>query len=991
MLDGTGDTATASIEVGSPLWFAWLNTHSSFRFESPDGSFSARKEFRSGNPYWYAYRKRQGKRVTTYIGKPEEVSGACLRTVAGRLTRLEDKYVKEKGALGTPPGELPGAKSRLAGSKHIARGTSARHRLCSPPPVPLPAAPLVDRVHEMATMLALLRRADVRVVSLIGPGGIGKTRLAIEAASDVQADFVDGVYFLTVDSVRDPRTVLARVAQLFGLSPDGNSSVGALLSEALQHRELLIVLDNLEQVPTVVPLLDELVSACEGLKLLVTSREVLHFSGEHNILVGPLRFPNPDHLPQSEDLLTYPAIKLFVHRASAIAPDLAVLGPAMDAIARICARLDGLPLAIELAAARVRLLSPEDLLERLAHRLAVLTGGGRERPARHQTLRATLDWSYDLLSQDEQIVLRRLAVFSGGCDVNAAEAVCCASVDLQLPILDILASLLDKSLVLSTVTANHGPRLSLLETVREYALERLGQSGELQAARTAHAEYYISVAQQAGPGLYGEQQFESLARLDQDDLNFSAALAFLVSEQDYISSAVLIGELGRFWFLRGRLSEGLGWAEQVLYAPAGEAAAPRNRQTLFAAGLLAMHLDQGERAQDWLRESFELSKAAEDGQGLARAAHILSLFHLLKGNLAAAQAQAEELYELARGRTDPWTLALVEYTSGVLTQYCGDFLAARVHLERSAALFAEAADVHLRRMVLLNLADALLATGERSRAQLLLDEQIEEMKSHRWGWTAGYMLCAHGRFAMSAGDWSRARVLLEKALSLFEWLQDVRGIARASLCLAQVALYQQDYVASIKMARRCLANAQAVGANATIIGCIEELADVAMRRGKLAWAVQLWAAGERQRHLADPHHCPAPSAERAHLVASARDALGERAFHSTWEKGHTLPLEQLLSVENVASSMQSRSGKAIERPAGLTARELEVLLLLARGLSNGQIAQELVISPTTVVSYLNVIYRKLDVSSRTAAMRYVIDHHLVSMQDLSTASASGFQ
>ena len=990
MLDGADDTATAPIEVGSPLWFAWLNAHSSFRFESPAGCFSARKELRSGNPYWYAYRKKHGKRVTTYIGKPEEVSGACLRSVVGRLTRLEGKGEKENGVAGTPTGELPGARSRSSGSRYAAQGTSTRLKLSSPPPVPLPAAPLVDRVDEMAAILGLLRRDDVRVVSLIGAGGIGKTRLATEAAANLQADFVDGVYFLTVDSVREPRTVLARVAQLFGLSPDGNSSISALLSEALRRRELLIVLDNLEQVPAVVPLLDELVSTCEGLKLLVTSREVLHFRGEHNILVGPLRFPNPDHLPQSEDLLTYPAIKLFVHRATAIAPDLAVRGPAIDAIARICVRLDGLPLAIELAAARVRLLSPEDLLERLVHRLAVLTGGGRDRPARHQTLRATLDWSYDLLSPDEQMVLRRLAVFSGGCDMNAAEAVCCASVDSQLPILDVISSLLDKSLVLSAVTAGHGPRLSLLETVREYALERLEQSGESQLVRTAHAEYFISVARQAGPGLYGEHQMESLARLDQDDLNFSAALSFLVSEQDYINSATLVGELGRFWFLRGRLSEGLSWAEQVLYAPAGEADGPRNRQALFAAGLLAMHLDQGERARDWLRESFVLSKTAEDDQGLARAAHILSLFHLLKGNLAAAQAQAEELFALTRGRTDPWTLALVEYTSGVLTQYCGDFLSARTHLERSAALFAEAGDLHLRRMVLLNLADALLATGERSRAQMLLDEQIEEMKARRWGWTAGYMLCAHGRFAMSAGDWSRARVLLEKAFSLFEWLHDVRGIARASLFLAQVALYQQDYMASIKMARLCLANAQAVGARATIIGCLEELADVAMRRGKRGWAVQLWGAGERQRDLANPHHCPTPSAERGHLVASARESLGEQEFLSTWEKGHALPLEQLLSVENVASSMQSRAGKAIERPAGLTARELEVLLLLARGLSNGQIAQELVISPTTVVSYLNVIYRKLDVSSRTAAMRYVIDHHLVPVEDLSAASASGF-
>jgi ATP/maltotriose-dependent transcriptional regulator MalT len=279
-------------------------------------------------------------------------------------------------------------------------------------------------------------------------------------------------------------------------------------------------------------------------------------------------------------------------------------------------------------------------------------------------------------------------------------------------------------------------------------------------------------------------------------------------------------------------------------------------------------------------------------------------------------------------------------------------------------------------MVFLNLADTLLATGERAGAQLLLDEQIQAMEARRWGWTAGYMLCAHGRFALSTGDRSRARVLLEKALSLFDRLQDARGIARASLFLAQVALHQQDYTAAITMARRCLENAHAVDAHATIIGCLEELADVAIRRGKVSWAVQLWASGERQRSAANPHHGPVPPVERAELVASAREALGEEVFLETWEEGRKLPIEQLLSVEHIVRVMHNRPVKVAERPAGLTRRELDVLLLVAEGLSNMEIAERLVISPTTVVSYLNVIYRKLDVSSRTAAMRYVIDHRL---------------
>ncbi len=988
---------TSPVRVGSAQWFAWLDTHSSFRFESPAGSFSARKEVRSGKPYWYAYRKTQGKRISTYIGKAEEMTWARLITVVGKLLRLEDysdhsdqaDHVDPEDPTELSDTEEPSthrlvdmlvAKAEPAASRYIALDAGSIARLNPPAPVPLPTTRLVDRVDEVASLVALLRRPDVRVVSLVGPGGIGKTRLAFEAISALQADFRDGVYFLSIDSVRDPQIALTRVARLFGLPTDGHTSIRVLLSEALQHRELLLILDNLEQVPEVVPMLDELVSACDGLKLLVTSREVLYLRGEHSILVKSLSFPDPADLPPHDNLLNYPAIALFLDRATAIAPNLDVSGPSLKAIAQICARLDGLPLAIELAAARVRLLSPEALLERLEHLLAVLTGGGRERPARHQTLRATLDWSYDLLHPDEQSALRRLAVFNARFDLDAAEAVCNAFGELATSVLDILSSLIDKSLLLSAAKAGKAPRLSLSETVREYALERLERSGELRMARTAHAEHYISLARQAGPGLHSEQQMHWLGRFDRDEHNFNAALSFLLSEHDYDRSAELVGDLGQFWYVRGRLSEGLSWAEQVLYAPEGEVTGPRNRQTLLAAGLLALHLDQGERAQDWLRESFELSKAAGDNRNIARASHILSLFHLVKGNVAAAKAQAEELFGLMDGRADPWTLAHIEYSSGMLAQYCGEFARSRIHLERCAALFAELGDLHLRRMSLLNLADALLATGERARAQALFDEQIQEMELRRWGGTAGYFLCAHGRFALSSGDWSRASVLIERALDLFDRLQDIRGIARASLLMAQAALYRQDYLTSITMARRCIASAQAIGAHAAIISCLEELADAAMRCGRVGWAVQLWAAGERQRQASDPHHHPAPSAERAQLVASARQEMGELEFLSTWEEGHNLPIEQLLSLENVARSTHKHRVKAPERPAGLTKRELDVLLLVAKGLSNLDIAEQLVISPSTVVSYLNVIYGKLDVSSRTAAMRYAIEHRLVTIE-----------
>src|SRR5918911_1526092 len=315
----------------------------------------------------------------------------------------------------------------------------------------------------------------------------------------------------------------------------------------------------------------------------------------------------------------------------------------MQAIARICARLEGLPLAIELAAARVNLLSPQALLERLEHSLAVLTQGAPDRPARQRTLRATLDWSHQLLSRDEQLVLRRLGVFAGGCDLEAAETICAGPGDIGTPPLDVVSSLIDKSLLLPVSSAAPRPRVRLPETVREYALESLVRSGELEAIEEAHASYYLSLALKVAPELDHRRQDKWLEQLDHEDQNLRAALNFLLSTHDQERAVRLTGALGRYWYVRGRLSEGLDWTEQALGRRANGAARPEDRTALLAAGLFAIHLDQGERARAWLEESMNLCEAAGDHGGFAVASHILTLFFLLKGNLSEAQAQVDKM------------------------------------------------------------------------------------------------------------------------------------------------------------------------------------------------------------------------------------------------------------------------------------------------------------------------------------------------------------
>jgi predicted ATPase/DNA-binding CsgD family transcriptional regulator len=967
LLYTAGDQVTPALQVESAEWFNWLAEQSSFRVETTAISFTVRRKERSNGSYWYAYWKHQGKLSSTYLGKSEDVTLARLNAVAAMLPRPD-------GALVPAPGR-PTAARLPARSDGTDQATSD-YGLTPPPPLPVPFTSLVDRVEDVQGITALLHEPEVRLVSLIGAGGIGKTRIALQVAARLQADFTDGIYFLALDSVRDAQLVLTTVAHALGLPADSYRSVAQLLKECLLEKQILLLLDNLEQVVAAAPLLVDVLNACPDLKMLLTSREVLHLSGEHPWVVAPLLFPDPVNLPAPDRLLRYPAVELFVQRAQLVWPGLPLDVVTLQAIAHICARLEGLPLAIELAAARVRVLSPGTLLERLEHSLAVLTQGGPDRPARQQTLRATLDWSHDLLSPDEQLVLRRLSVFAGGCILEAAEAVCAAPGDIRPSLLEVVASLIDKSLLLPVNSPASQPRLRLAETVREYALESLVRSDELAALEEAHAAYYLALALQAAPELDGRQQDSWLARLDQEYLNLTAALNYLLSHQDPARAVQLTGALGRYWYTRGRLSEGLNWTEQALRLRPRGVIRPEDRRALFAAGLFAIHLDQGERARVWLEESMNLSTAAADQAGFVRAGQLLMLFFLLKGNLAAAQAQADVIATFVCQSADPWVLASAEGTAGALSLYLGDFPRARLRLERSEALYREAGDRYLSELTLLLVADTLAATGDKTQAQVLLDGQIQSLEARHVAWPAGYILCAYGQFALRRGDWARARVLLDRSLQLFSRLRDARGVARACLFLAQTAFYQQDYTTALALALRCLKNAQAAGAVATMIGCLEELADAAVRRGKAGWAVRLWGAGARQRDAVDPQQRPVEPAERTQLQEAARAALGAESFAAAWDAGRRLPLEQLLSPEHLAHSVLEHQARAAKLPAGLTRRELEVLLLVADGLSNTEIAERLVISANTVVSYLNLIYRKLDVSSRTAAMRYVIDHQL---------------
>ena len=739
--------------------------------------------------------------------------------------------------------------------------------------------------------------ADTRLLTLTGSGGCGKTRLALAVASELLEGFEDGVWMVELAPLADPSLVAQAVASTLGVREQPARSPTETLSDYLGSKKVLLVLDNCEHlIEACAELAEALLRFCPELRVLATSREALGIVGEVAWPVPSLSLPDLRRLPDIGSLPRYEATRLFVERAVAVKPTFALTEQNASAVAQVCYRLDGIPLAIELAAARTKVLSVEEVADRLDDCFRLLSTGGRTVMPRQHTLRATMDWSHELLSRKERTLFRRLSVFAGGFSLEAAESVCIGEDVERDEVLGLLSHLVDKSLVV--VWEKDGEtRYRLLETVRQYGREKLSESGEEGHLRERHAGYYLALAAKAEPELKGAGQVEWLKRFEREHDNLRAAISWSLERRNLQDAAQLGWALWLFWWIRGHFAEGRRLMEEALSVN-GSAAMPASAraQGLFVAGTMACGQGDHSSAEPLLEESVTLFREVGDTRGVAYAL-----------GSAAVLAITQEQYE--RG---------IDYS------------------EEAADLFLEVGD--------------------------------------KWG--AAPMLGCSAVGWLNRGDHGRAKSLAEQGLRLCRETGDKHGTSIALCTLAGVAQAERNYERARDLFEEGLAVSVKLGNEADVVHCLEGLASVAAAGGSTTRGARLWGAAEALLEKIEAVYTYVPDRALYRRQVAARSLIDEAAWETAWGEGRTMATEQ--AIEYALNHSATPKTAALEtNPAGLSAREAEVLHLVATELSNAEVAEKLFLSSRTVDWHLSSIYRKLGLHSRTEATRFAAEHDLL--------------
>lgn len=722
----------------------------------------------------------------------------------------------------------------------------------SPNNLPVQSTSFIGRSKEIDEVKQLL--SEGRLITLTGPGGSGKTRLALQVASQVLDQF-HGVFFVALGPINDPGLVPSTIAQTLGIRESAGRSILESLKDYLQSRSMLLVLDNFEQVISAAPLIAELLAVGSKLKVIATSREGLRISGERLYLVPSLALPNLSQELSPENLSQYASIQLFIQRAQAVKPDFKMTDDLAPAVAEICYRLDGLPLAIELAAARIKLLSPSAMLARLEHRLKFLTGGGRDLPARQQTLRNAIAWSYDLLDESEKKLFRQLSICVGGCDVEAVEAI--TKDDLPSDsVLDRLGSLLDKSLLREVEGLEGEPRFMMLETLREFGLEQLEMSGEGETIRRRHAEFFLSLAEQAEASLERPEQVRWMDCMEQEHGNLRTALEWSKTAAGAGEICLrLAGALGYFWEVRGHFSEGRERLSAILSMEMAQGRTAARTRLLARAAELAYRQSDYAATVEFAEESLSICREIGDWQGMASMLIKIGNAATEAGDYASASGYLEEALNIWREREDKHGIARALISLGWIALRSGDYRLANTRLEEALTLSRELGDTRSMGFELSGLGEIALRQGNYARANQLLEESLELRKQLGNKWGIGVSLGTLGWVALCERDWARALTRLGESLEVRRDIGDKGGCA----------------------------------------WCFERLAEIALAQENPEKAVRLLSAAAALRISIGSVIDPVDQTEYQARRAALRARLGEERFTLIWNEGRALTLEQAVA------------------------------------------------------------------------------------------------
>ena len=898
---------------------------------------------------------------------------------------------------------------------HVPSGVKAPS---TPFRAPAAAAPIIGRDDELTALAALLAEEEVRLVTLTGTGGVGKTRLALEVAGELGPQRASGAAFVSLAALRNARFVPLAVAQVLGVQETAGQGLEAGLRAYLAGKQLLLLLDNFEQVMAATTWLTDVLASCSGVQALVTSRTALRVRGEREFPIQPLALPPSATHWAIDALARNPAVDLFVRRAQAARPDFALTGADATAVSTIVQRLDGLPLAIELAAARVKVLPPAALLARLAHPLDTLVDGARDLPERQQTLRRTLAWSYDLLDAAERALFRRLAVFSGGSELEAIEQVCAGEDIAPHAVLDLLSHLIDHSLVQADLAAS-SPRYWLLETTFAYATEQLENAGETVRLRRRQLDCFLALAERAETELVGPDQHAWYERLQRERYNLRAALTWC-QENDALSGLRLAVALRPYWERRGLFAEGRRILQEFLGLVDG--ATPLRARALLGAGVLAAAQGDRAAARTLLEESLACCRARGDQTGTAWSLLRLGDLAMADEGLTHSAASFTESLRLFQEQGDTHGVAWTRYYAGFLSRIHADiartlslwqealaefrsvgdlrgvgatlrclaevatmqaeYAQARTLLEEGLALERAGGNKPAIASTLSTLGNVVRIQGQIPEAYLLLEESLalfEELGDQR---RCGVALHHLGNAALDDGDLARARSCYEAGLKLYRAANDARNVARVLGDLASLASRQGNPEQARTLWQQSLLGFQDSGpVRWGMSWTLSQLGILDVQQGDIAGGVRLIAAADSIhpdfRRAIDPDDRTAWDA----ALATARCALGVPAVAAAWQAGRELSGAQAVALA-LATSSTYRPASAKAAPAGqphdaLTRRELEVAALVARGRTSRQIARALVIAESTAALHVEHIRQKLGVHSRAEIAAWAVRRGLL--------------